>query len=146
MSNITGIKWHKANLITDNGVIDIDASLKVMKEELIEYVASSIVDNAGVAEAVASIFDRMPAAESKLIDINSLALKAFGMLNVPAGKETKALEAIKSYIRSESKLFESSSGEAGKYWVVRGTGCYQSSPATIEKFKALKARKNQVEV
>jgi hypothetical protein len=139
----SGVKWNKVELLVENGVVNVDATMAMLRAELVAYLASTVEDTAGIAEAVESVFARMPNAESKLIDLNSLALKAFGSMTVASGKETKMLESIKNYIRSESRLFESTDGEAGKLWVVKGAGggVRQSSPATIEKYKTLKAKK-----
>jgi hypothetical protein len=140
----SGVKWNKVALLVENGVVNVDATMAMLRAELVAYLASTVEDTAGIAEAVESVFARMPNAESKLIDFNGLALKAFGSMTVATGKETKMLENIKAYVRAESKVFEATGGEAGKYWIVKGAGggVRQSSPATIEKFKTLQAKKN----
>src|SRR5271165_3717431 len=140
----SGVKWNKVELLVENGVVNVDATVAMLRAELVAYLASTVEDTAGIAEAVESVFARMPQAESKLIDLNSLALKAFGSMTVASGKETKMLESIKNYIRSESKLFESTGGEAGKYIIFKGAGggVRNSTPATIEKYKALKTKKS----
>jgi hypothetical protein len=139
----SGVKWNKVALLVENGTVNVDSTMTMLRAELVAYLASSVEDTAGIAEAVDSVFARMPQAESKLIDLNSLALKAFGSMTIASGKETKMLENIKNYIRAESKVFEATGGEAGRVWIVRGAngGVRNSTPATIEKFKALKAKK-----
>ena len=139
----SGVKWNKVALLVENGVVNVDATMTMLRAELVAYLASTVEDTTGIAEAVDSVFARMPQAESKLIDLNSLALKAFGSMTIASGKETKMLENIKTYIRAESKLFEATGGEAGKVWITKGAGggVRQSSPGTIEKFNALKAKK-----
>jgi len=139
----SGVKWNKVELLVENGVVNVDATMTMLRAELVAYLASTVEDTAGIAEAVESVFARMPNAESKLIDLNSLALKAFGSMTVASGKETKMLENIKTYIRAESKLFESTGGEAGKYIIFKGAGggVRNSTPATIEKYNALKTKK-----
>jgi hypothetical protein len=95
----------------------------------------------GIAEAVDSVFNSMGNAESKLIEINCLMLKALEILNVPATSKTATLEAIKSYVRAESKLFVATGGVVGKYVIFRGGGVRNSSPATLEKYNAIKTKK-----
>jgi|SRR5271165_3002584 len=140
----SGVKWNKVELLVENGVVNVDATVAMLRAELVAYLASTVEDTAGIAEAVESVYARMPQAESKLIDLNSLALKAFGSMTVASGKETKTLETIKNYIRSESKVFEATGGEAGRYVIFRGAsgGCRQSSPATIAKWKELQVKKS----
>lgn len=140
--NGTGINWSRVRFVVENGEPNVEATLAAIALEMNEFLSSNVVDTTAIAEAIDSVFARMGEAENKLVEIETLALRALGsMPNVD--DESKMLKSIKNYLRAESEKFVASSGAEGKYWVRVGRrgGCRLSTPATVEAFKALQARK-----
>jgi hypothetical protein len=144
----TGVNFSKLVFVATNGVPDVDKTLDAIRVEMVAYLAENVPNMPAIAEAVASVFARMPEAENKQKVFTELALQALGSMTVEIGKETKTLETIKEYIRNENRIFKATNGEDGKYLIVSGSGggVRLSTPSTIATYRATQAKKNSVVV
>jgi hypothetical protein len=139
----TGVNWSRVRFVMNNGQVDLVATLAAMASEAEAFLETNVVDTTMIARAVDSVFACMPAAENKLVELETLALKALGSMVEDVDDESKMMKSIKAFIRSESERFVASNGTEGKYWlrVGRNGGCRLSTPSTVENFRALQARK-----
>jgi hypothetical protein len=139
----TGVNWSRVRFVMNGSQVDLSATLAAMQSEAETFLSSNVVDTTAIAEAVNSVFTRMGEAENKLVELETLALKALGSMTENVDDESKMLKSIKSFIRSESEKFVASSGAEGRFWIRagRGGGVRLSTPSTVEAFRTLQTRK-----
>ena len=141
--NGSGVNWSKVRFATANGSIDLSATLAELEIEARAYLDGIKVDTTAIAQAVSAVFNRMPAADNKFMEIEELALQALANMPDDPNSSSKVLKDIKNYLRAESDRFVATNGAEGQVWVKvgRNGGVWLSTPATVQRFCELQAKK-----
>lgn len=136
----TGINWSRVLERNEHGAADLDATMRKLEDEARTYVATNEIGTDVIRTAVASVYAQFPKTS---FDLGSLTNRVVTEMKVAAGSETKIGEAVKGFIRGESKSFEA--GEGGLYHIARGKlgGVRRVTPEYTELFRKAQAKKAQ---
>jgi hypothetical protein len=93
--------------------------------------------------AVKTVYEKMGAAKNKTLDLASLTFRAINVMNIEGASESKLGERVKNFLRGETKAFEESNGEQGRYVIQRGPGRGVQLVTTefVKTYREAKAKK-----
>lgn len=106
---------HTVNLATfatrtENGSIDIDATLNNLRAHLETYQASLDNDQDTILDAINKVYDRFPHAS---IGMAALSSAVAGELNVPYDMYTTVAKRVQECVKNNSTLFVQKKGPGG---------------------------------
>lgn len=143
----SGINYSKAVVRNEHGVIDLEATVARFESELSAFAATE-TDTAVIAEAVQTVYKRMPAAQKQMIDMTGLVNRALTVIasvqDIPYGADAILTKRIKDFVRGESVRFKTSKGEEGKYCIRQGRGMggvHAATPLFVKEWRASEAKK-----
>jgi hypothetical protein len=151
--NKTGINWGKIaskveGLRNAHGTVNQDALFELCKAEIAEHCNNNEIAKDVLKTAVDSVFNKLPPADMKLIDMNGVITGALRALNTPDTDATRVGTAIRKFLRGESDRFEATNGAEGFYHVKLGSGggVRPSTAKYIADYKKRLADKRNQEV
>jgi hypothetical protein len=129
-----------------NGVVSREETLNTWAEALDAFIAADVpVDMTPVAAAIEAVFAAVsgPPTAGKTLATGDLLARAVLVLAPPANEAAKAMENIKSFIKSESARFEASSGNEGLLVSSRGAngGVSLRSDVVVARWREMMAKK-----
>jgi hypothetical protein len=139
----TGINFSKAVVRDKHGVVDEDATFARIRDEYRAWMATNEVETPMLANAVRTVFDKLPPSQKAMIDLNGLASRAVEEMKVPYGAETRLALRVKDFVRGESLRFVGSKGAEGMYHIKRGKdgGVRLNTTAYVTEYRKLQAKK-----
>lgn len=143
VSKSSGINWSKLLLRHDSGAPDIEETMAWLREEANKHIGSNEVDNEVINAAVKTVFDN---STNKTLDLNTLTHKALNIIDMEGASVSKLGERVKNFLRNETKIFETTNGEDGRYVIRRGPGkgCSLVTPQLVKEYRDMKAKKAKV--
>ncbi|HAM49775.1 MAG TPA: hypothetical protein DCP92_03440 [Nitrospiraceae bacterium] len=134
----TGINWGRILERDAHGTADLGATMTKLEAEARAYVVANEVPTERIRGAVATVYEQNPKVS---FDLGSLTNRVVTEMKVAAGSESKIGEAVKGFIRGESKAFEA--GEGGLYHIARGKlgGVRRVTAEYTEAFRKAQAKK-----
>jgi len=141
----TGINWGRALVRDAHGTADLEATMRKLEAEARSYVVANEVPTERIRAAVISVYEQFPKTS---FDLGSLTNRVVTEMKVAAGSETKIGEAVKGFIRGESKQVDAFlRGEAaapGLFAIARGKngGVRPAGAEYLDKARKALAAKN----